>query len=54
MKQRIALLEKRLMELRGLIDDLIDLIATWQDENRTYTPAEQQLDMRLDCPIRLG
>ena len=22
----------------------------WQDESRTYTPAERQLDTRIDCP----
>lgn len=29
--------------------EIVDIVKEWQDENRTYTPAERQLDVRLDC-----
>ena len=37
----LRLIREKLAELEALIQD-------WQDEERTYTPAERQLDVRLD------
>lgn len=35
-------------EIIGYLEAIEECLDEWQDEDRTYTPAERQLDVRLD------
>lgn len=39
---------------KGLDLDRIFIEEGWQDEDRTYTPGERQLDCRIDCQVAPG
>ena len=53
-RQRMKQIQSRLTSILTKIEQLSDLISGWQDPDRIYTPAEQQLAVRLDRCIAPG